>query len=131
MEDWIADLYRKFVTKAADSRRMEFQDLEEKARGRIYTGAQAKDLGLVDSLGGFDVAVRELKRAMSLDEDTPLDLHLHPHPKSWWEAAMSGDLVSVIRTIAPPAPLNRWTANLIRQLESPGPWLLAPELRIR
>ena len=131
VEDWIADLYRKFVTKAADSRRMEYQDLEEKARGRIYTGAQAKDLGLVDSLGGFDVAVRELKRAMSLDEDTPLDLHLHPHPKSWWEAAMSGDLVSVIRSIAPPGPLNRWTANLIRQLESPGPWLLAPELRIR
>ena len=131
VEDWIADLYQKFVTKAADSRRMDFEDLEEKARGRIYTGAQAKALGLVDSLGGFEVAIQELKRALSLDEDTPLDLHLYPRPKSWWEAAFSGDLVSVIRAIAPASPLNRWTANLIRQLESPGPWLLAPELRFR
>ncbi len=131
VEDWIADLYQKFVTKAADSRRMEFEDLEEKARGRIYTGAQAKALGLVDSLGGFEVAIRELKRAMSLDEDTPLDLHLYPHPKSWWEAAFSGDLVSVIRTFRTASPLNQWTANLIRHLESPGPWLLAPELRFR
>ena len=131
VEDWLADLYQKFVTKAADSRGMEFQDLEEKARGRIYTGAQAKALGLVDSLGGFDVAIRELKRAMSLDEDTPLDLHLHPHPKNWWEAAFSGDLVSVIHAFTTASPLNRWTADLIRQLESPGPWLLAPELRIR
>ena len=131
VEDWIADLYRKFVTKAADSRRMEFADLEEKARGRIYTGAQAEALGLVDSLGGFEVAVRELKRALSLDEDTPLDLHLYPHRKSWWEAAFSGDLVSVIRTFRTASPLNRWTADLVRQLESPGPWLLAPELRFR
>ena len=131
VEDWIADLYQKFVTKAADSRRMEFEDLEEKARGRIYTGAQAQALGLVDSLGGFEVAIRELKRAMSLDEDTPLDLHLYPHPKSWWEAAFSGDLVSVIRTFRTASPLNQWTANLIRHLESPGPWLLAPELRFR
>ncbi len=131
VEDWIADLYRKFVTKAADSRRMDFEDLEEKARGRIYTGAQAKALGLVDSLGGFEVAVQELKRALSLDEDTPLDLHLYPRPKSWWEAAFSGDLVSVIRSITPASPLNRWTADLIRELESPGPRLLAPELRFR
>ena len=131
VEDWIADLYQKFVTKAADSRQMDFQDLEEKARGRIYTGAQAKALGLVDSLGGFDVAIQELKRAMSLDEDVPLDLHLYPHPKSWWEAALSGDLVSAFRSFAPAFPLNRWTVDLIRQLESPGPWLLAPELRIR
>lgn len=131
VEDWIADLYQKFVTKAADSRRMEFQDLEEKARGRIYTGAQAKDLGLVDSLGGFDVAILELKRAMSLDEDTPLELDLYPKRKSWWEAALSGDLVSVIRSSMPASPVNRWTLTLIRQLESPGAWLLAPELRFR
>ena len=131
VEDWIEDLYGKFVTKAADSRRMEFQDLEEKARGRIYTGSQAKALGLVDSLGGFEVAIRELKRAMSLDEDAPLDLHLHPHPKSFWEAAFSGDLVSVIRSFSTAPGLNPWAVNLIRRLESPGPWLLAPELRIR
>jgi len=131
VEDWIADLYQKFVSKAADSRRMDFQDLEEKARGRIYTGAQAKALGLVDSLGGFDVAVRELKRALSLDDETPLDLRLYPHRKSWWEAAFSGDLVSVVRSFTTASPLNRWTLDLIRHLESPGPWLLAPELRIR
>lgn len=131
VEDWIANLYQKFVTKAADSRRMDFKDLEQKARGRIYTGAQAQALGLVDSLGGFEVAIRELKRAMSLDEDTRLDLHLYPHPKSWWEAAFSGDLVSVIRSFPTASPLNRWRANLIRHLESPGPWLLAPELRFR
>ena len=131
VEDWIADLYQKFVTKAADSRQMDFQDLEEKARGRIYTGAQAQALGLVDSLGGFDVAIRELKRALSVDEDAPLELRLYPHPKSWWEAAFSGDLVSVFRSLTPAFPWNRWTVDLIRHLESPGPWLLAPDLRIR
>lgn len=45
--------YKSFVTKAAESRGMEYSELEEKARGRVWSGVDAKNQGLVDHLGGL------------------------------------------------------------------------------
>ena len=131
IEAWIGDLYRKFVQKAADSRRMDYQVMEGKARGRIYTGAQAQSIGLVDSLGGMEVAIRELKKALSLKEDVPLELHLYPKAQDWWEIVLNGDFTFILRSSIETFTLHHWAQKLLTQLDSPGPWLLAPELHIR
>jgi protease-4 len=53
--------YRTFIGVVARGRHMEEARVEELARGRVYTGKDAHAAGLVDVLGGFDVALREVK----------------------------------------------------------------------
>ena len=53
--------YRTFVRVVAEGRKMKVEDVEPLARGRVYTGQDAKHVGLVDVVGGFDVALRELE----------------------------------------------------------------------
>jgi len=59
--------YRAFVGVVAKGRRMAVADVERLARGRVYTGRDAYDVGLVDRLGGFDVALEELRKLAGRD----------------------------------------------------------------
>jgi protease-4 len=59
-----ADLsYRDFIERVAAGRELSFEDVEEVARGRVWTGADALERGLVDELGGLRTAI---DRAMVL-----------------------------------------------------------------
>jgi protease-4 len=49
--------YESFTTKAASGRKMPVEKLKSLAGGRVWTGIQAKELGLVDELGGLDKAI--------------------------------------------------------------------------
>ena len=53
--DWI---YGEFVTKVADARKIKRETVEEIAQGRVWSGAEAKKLGLVDEIGGLDAAIK-------------------------------------------------------------------------
>ena len=57
MERNVEEFYKVFVQRVADGRHMEYDDVHEIARGRVWTGVEAKRLGLVDTLGGLDLAV--------------------------------------------------------------------------
>jgi len=52
--DWI---YGEFVTKVADSRKLQRPFVEDIAQGRVWSGTEAKKLGLVDEIGGLETAV--------------------------------------------------------------------------
>ena len=52
------DMHDQFVTAVAEGRRLAKERVRALADGRVYSGRMAKDLGLVDSLGGLDEAVR-------------------------------------------------------------------------
>jgi protease-4 len=54
MVDWI---YDQFVGKVAESRKLPRETVEEIAQGRVWSGAQALKLGLIDELGGLDAAI--------------------------------------------------------------------------
>ena len=49
--------YEAFTSKAASGRKMDIEKLKSLAGGRVWTGLQAKEIGLVDELGGLDVAI--------------------------------------------------------------------------
>lgn len=55
MVDWI---YGEFVRKVAESRKLDPAQVEEIAQGRVWSGSEAKKLGLVDELGGLDAALQ-------------------------------------------------------------------------
>ena len=57
IQDHVNRGYQLFVKRCADGRGMDLNTLEKIAEGRIWTGADAKELGLVDELGGLDKAL--------------------------------------------------------------------------
>jgi protease-4 len=58
---WLDRIYDGFIRRVAEGRRLPAQRVQEIARGHVWTGAQAKALGLVDQLGGFSDAVARAK----------------------------------------------------------------------
>lgn len=64
----VEDAYRIFVGKVAASRKLSFEEADEIARGRVWTGADARDRGLIDRIGGLDEAVKAAAARAGLEE---------------------------------------------------------------
>jgi len=79
--DVIADIYRSFVERVAEGRGMTEQEVDRVGQGRVWTGAQAVGQGLVDEVGGLDVALRFAKEEAGIDADAPVELHVYPAPE--------------------------------------------------
>lgn len=75
LDQWLDRVYADFTAKAAEDRGMSLDDLEAVARGRVWTGADALDKGLVDRLGGISSAIRIAADAADLDRS---DLTVRP-----------------------------------------------------
>ncbi|MGI9123965.1 MAG: signal peptide peptidase SppA, partial [Mycobacterium sp.] len=74
-----ADLfYTDFVGRVAEARGMSIEEVDAVARGRVWTGADALERGLVDELGGLRTAVRRAKVLAGLDADTEVRLASYP-----------------------------------------------------
>ena len=69
---WMDRIYGNFITRVATGRKLPEARVREIAKGRVWTGAQAKDLGLVDKVGGFYQAVDMAKDLAGLQGDIPL-----------------------------------------------------------
>jgi len=79
---WMDKIYAGFVARVAEGRRLPQDRVREIAKGRVWTGAQAKPLGLVDALGGFPDAVNAAKRLANLPADQSVPLKVLPAKKS-------------------------------------------------
>ena len=123
---WMQEIYDVFVSKAAKGRGMGFAKLEELARGRIYTGEQARKIGLVDNIGGFPKALEHIRQSLELDDDAPINLVSLPKPKSFWETLSELGAVRMRQT----SLIEEWLRNELPGLETAGPRLLMPEMRI-
>jgi protease IV len=69
---WMDRIYDDFITRVATGRKLPEARVREIAKGRVWTGAQAKDIGLVDKVGGFYQAVDVAKDLAGLTGDVPL-----------------------------------------------------------
>jgi protease-4 len=79
-----ADLcYTDFVERVADGRNLSVEAVDAVARGRVWTGADALEHGLVDELGGLRAAVRRAKVLAGLDEDDKVRLVGYPGSSVW------------------------------------------------
>jgi protease-4 len=65
----INHIYDEFTTKAAVARRMAPEKIDAVGQGRVWTGAQAKERGLVDRLGSYDDALRSAAKRAKLGDD--------------------------------------------------------------
>lgn len=71
-------LYADFVERVADGRNLTRDAVDRVARGRVWTGADALERGLVDELGGFRTALRRAKILAGLDEDADVRIVTYP-----------------------------------------------------
>jgi protease-4 len=78
-------IYDRFVGLVSESRGMTWDEVDAIGRGRVFTGTQAVENGLVDVLGGFDTALVEAKKLAEIDLDKPVRLVDYPKVKPWWQ----------------------------------------------
>lgn len=131
-----ADLvYADFLERVADGRNLTTEAVDRVARGRVWTGADARERGLVDELGGFRTALRRAKILAGLDEDTDVRVVTYP----------GGSLLDMLRPRASSQPaaasvpdalgalLGRTIGGILDNVERsytgasalwPGPWRL-------
>ncbi|WP_426029731.1 signal peptide peptidase SppA [Caulobacter sp. DWP3-1-3b2] len=69
---WMDRIYAGFVARVAEGRKLPPERVREIAKGRVWTGAQAQQLGLVDELGGFYEAVDKAKSLANIKGDVKL-----------------------------------------------------------
>jgi len=77
----VENFYQAFVQKAAEARKMSWEELDARAQGRVWTGRQALKLGLIDELGGLRKAIDLAKQAIGLRPEDRAMLEIHPRPK--------------------------------------------------
>jgi len=82
-------IYADFTGKAMKDRGWSADHLEQVAGGRVWTGKDALENGLVDALGGYEVAIAEVKQALGLEKSASINLQLWPRPKSSFEEVVS------------------------------------------
>jgi protease-4 len=68
LEQVISSNYRQFVELVAERRKSTPEKINEVAQGRVWTGSQARDRGLIDTLGGFDAALKSAAKRAGLGE---------------------------------------------------------------
>ncbi|HEY2050188.1 MAG TPA: signal peptide peptidase SppA [Caulobacteraceae bacterium] len=132
---WMDRIYNGFVARVAEGRRMPAQQVQAIARGRVWTGAQAKALGLVDQLGGFYDAIERARVLAGLTGPTRL-VWFNP-PSSTFEAirrilggsAEDAHILGVAQAALQDPTARALTAELgDARLRAQGATVLAPRL---
>lgn len=95
-EDITDNIYDTFVSNIAESRELTKEQVIDLAGGRIWTGAAAKERGLVDELGGLDHAIEIASQQAELS-DGDFRVRTYPTPRSFWQRMTSQTKVLMAR----------------------------------
>ena len=74
VQAFLDKIYVTFTQRVADGRQLQIEQVRRIAKGRIWTGQDAKRLGLVDELGGLPLAIQLAKEAAHISADKPIKL---------------------------------------------------------
>ena len=77
-------IYADFSAKVVAGRHLTPEEVEAVAKGRVWTGEEAVERGLVDSLGGLVDAKQTMRRLLKLDDNARLDMAILPEPDPSW-----------------------------------------------
>lgn len=87
MQQYVNRGYQLFRKRVADGRRLPVESVEKIAQGRVWLGADAIGLKLVDQLGGLNDAVAKAAKLAKLSEYYTVD---YPAPSSWIDQLLAG-----------------------------------------
>jgi protease-4 len=127
LRDDVQRTYDRFLGRVAEGRKLETAAVDKVARGRVWTGAQALEIGLVDRLGGIPEAVLAAKEKLGLDAEADVLLVQYPPPKP-----VAQQLVDALQGGAASVELLGWPAGArelvatLRALPLGTPLLIGP-----
>jgi len=117
-KEGIEEVYSTFVTKVAAGRNMTFEEVDEIAQGRVWTGKQALENGLVDELGGLEDA---MDLAASLAEIDEYRVRSYPDYKKEFKDMISGPFGSVKQQVLL-NEIGKENLKIYKQLQQFGDW---------
>lgn len=119
VEGLASRFYDRFLSLVAENRHMDVEKVHEIAQGRVWTGAEAKKVGLVDELGGFDKALAVAKDKAKIAASQDVAVVLFPAPKSafdrFFEETSGWDDMTVRARMSPEALALRFRERVLRQ----------------
>jgi protease-4 len=106
-------IYDGFLERVGAGRHRKPADIEPLAQGRVWVGAQARAVGLVDELGGLDRAIELIKQKAAIGADEQVRLIPYPAKRSWFEQLMETRTGTETRAplLALPRGLAPWVAG--------------------
>jgi len=84
-------IYDQFLAHVADGRHMTREAVDKIAQGRVWSARRAKDLGLVDDLGGFEKAVKVAKDLAKIPADEDVRFEVLPEKPGLWDSIWNAD----------------------------------------
>ena len=122
LKEQLQAFYDQFVEKVAESRHSTPEKIDAIAQGRVWTGRQAKQNGLVDQLGGLDAAIAVAKQRAKIPADTSIELVVYPPRKSFYELVteqLSGSADSAAVAGWLNANLSKGEVDVLRAVRGP------------
>lgn len=117
-KEGIERVYKTFVTKVAEGRNMTFDEVDQIAQGRVWTGKQALENGLVDELGGLEDAV---KIAANMVDIVDYRIRSYPDYKREFKDMISGPFGSVKEQMLHDE-IGRENLKMYKQLQQFSDW---------
>jgi protease-4 len=122
LQEQLQAFYDQFVERVAQSRRTTPQKIDQLARGRVWTGEQAQENGLVDAIGGMDRAVALAKEKAKISADSDVELVSFPPRRNIYELvadqfSASGEAKAVDAWLS--ARLSRGELEALRMMRGP------------
>jgi len=136
-------VYRDFTAKVVQGRGLEADRIPKIAKGRVFTGEEAREAGLVDALGGWPAALALARQAAGVGPEEPVELRSYPRPgrelRRLLDRLLSDDATAESRlferlgaTLAGRVPALRPLLAELPALAAPGDaYLLMPPLEVR
>jgi protease-4 len=119
------DIYVNFTKGVAEGRNMTVEAVDKIGKGRVWSGTQAKNLGLVDELGGLDRAIAVAKQLANIPAEKSVYIRRLPEEKTFFEILFARERETLLtRTIDEKL---RWLEQISQPVQARIPY----ELRIR
>jgi protease-4 len=122
LDEQLQAFYDQFVEKAAISRHSTPEKIDAIAQGRVWTGQQARERGLVDALGGLDRAIELAKERAKIAADSDVELVVYPPKRSFYEILSdqfngTNESLAVSRWLS--ASLSKGELEVLRTMRGP------------
>lgn len=133
LQKYILDFYEIFLDRVAAGRRMPKDEVRKVAEGRVYTGRQALDIGLVDRIGGLTEAIAAAREMAEIPPSAEIKLVDYPRPATFGEffeglagINMMTDVVARAQAAAPIVTFDSQVRYFSQRVQ-PLCWMGLPE----
>lgn len=133
IEEQMQSTYELFLSRVAEGRHQPAAKIDSVAQGRVWTGRQARELGLVDELGGLMAAIQIAKQRAKLDVTKEVELVIYPPKRSFYEMLANPFGSSVEASLGafftrPDTRLAETAASMLRLFHRGEPLVLMPNI---